>query len=315
VLNGLNIAPFWARGAVAAAAAAILSFTSTPAFADRCSSDAQGSWSCAHSTRTHSFKQGNKNKSRTVRWQVPEGTPPAGGWPVAFFFIGWTPSGTNPFTLNQSASGGGGLLPQIFHELLDDPNGTGIKYAVIAAEPPFHLLLGRFWNTNEAAYANNYAASEDYALFPDLFGEIKTGSYGAASQYNMNKRFAVGHSSGGYNTSRMAVNFNQAPGAGQGGNEWGNLDTWKTLAILSGSYATCMGSTCSVPVLPSNHPTVKFWHGYDDTTVPQWTAELYEDELQADGKTTAFLSHNSGHSLDASMLGATGVKAWFDLHN
>jgi predicted esterase len=49
--------------------------------------------------------------------------------------------------------------------------------------------------------------------------------------------------------------------------------------------------------------------------VPQWTAELYEDALQAAGKTTEFYSHDGGHALDPSMLGSTGVKAWFDLHN
>ncbi len=313
-MNGLKLAAKSGKGMVAAIAAGVAIFGAAPALADRCAPDSKGDWSCTHNTRTHYFNY-NGNQGRTVRWQVPEGTPPSGGWPVAFFYIGWSPCSTNPFTLKSNTSGGGGFFPRVFHELLDDPHGTGKKYAVIAAQPVFHLLLGCFWNTNEDLYANNYSASEDYAFFPDLFAEIKTGSYGAASQYNMSKRFAFGHSSGGYNSSRMAVTFNQAPGPGQSANEWGNLDTWKALAISAGSYATCRGSTCSIPALPANHPPVKFWHGYNDTTVPQWTAEYYRDNLQAIGKTTAFHSHDNGHSVDASVLGPTGVKAWFDQHN
>jgi hypothetical protein len=298
---------------VAAAAAAILSFTSTPAFADRCTQNAQGAWTCANNARTHSFVHSGSNKTRTVFWQVPEGTPPAGGWPVVFFYSGWdprvgflgivAPPPLNPFTLPTSTDNNAGLLPQMFHELLDDPQGTGKKYAVIAATPQFRILLGRYWDTNEAG---NYANQQDFAFFPDLFGEIKSGSYGPASQFNMSKRFAFGISSGGYNSSRMAVTFNQAPG---------DLNTWKTLGILSASYATCRGATCLVPDLPGNHPSVKFWHGINDSVNPIWTAELYRDELEADGKTTAFQDHMSGHDFDASELGSTGVKAWFDQHN
>ncbi len=298
----------------AAACVAITALATTPALADRCAPNAQGNWTCTNSERTHSFVHFGSNKTRTVFWQVPEGTAPAGGWPVVFFYAGWdprtilgliAPPPLNPFKLAASANSNSGLVPQIFHELLDDPQGTGKKYAVIAATPQFRLLFGRYWDTNDP-FNSNYSTQQDFAFFPDLFAEIKTGSYGLASQFNMSKRYAFGFSSGGYNTSRMAVTFNQSAG---------DLNTWKTLAILSASYATCAGSTCSVPGLPANHPSVKFWHGVNDTVNPVGTAELYRNHLQAIGKSTAFQYHFSGHDFDPSELGASGVKVWFDQHN
>lgn len=308
MVKGKNTDPNWARSAAIAAVAAIGCFTATPAFADRCVSNAQGQWTCTNASRTHSFVHQNSNKSRTVFWQVPEGSPPPGGWPVVFFYHGWDTrllsSPINPFTITKTASNAN-LLPQIFHELLDDPGGTGKKYAVIAASAQLRPLAGRYWDTNDPLNSN-YATQEDFAFFPDLFGEIKTGSYGPASQFNMSKRFAFGFSSGGYNSSRMAVTFNEAPG---------DAGAWKALGIFSASYATCRGSTCTIPALPANHPPVKFWHGVNDTVNPLWTAELYRDRLQANGKATAFEYHMGGHAYDVSELNGTGVKAWFDQHN
>lgn len=311
--NGLQSTARSLIVAVAGIAGAVTTFAATPALADRCTQNAQGQWTCANASRTHSFVHGGANKTRTVFWQVPEGSPPPGGWPVVFFYHGWdtrtvlglfAPPPINPFAVTLTDSNAY-LIPQIFHELLDDPNGTGKKYAVIAATAQFRPLLGRYWDTNDPLNSN-YSTQEDFAFFPDLFGEIKTGSYGPASQFNMSKRYAFGLSSGGYNSSRMAVSFNQAPG---------DADAWKTLGILSASYATCRGATCLIPTLPANHPPVKFWHGVNDTVNPLWTAELYRDHLQANGKATAFEYHMSGHAFDASELNGTGVKAWFDQHN
>ena len=280
--------------------------------ANRCSADGSGNWSCSHSYRVNWYSCNGIPVGRGVRYQTPEGTPPPGGWPVAFYYNGTTPADTNPFDQDANASFGLGYVPQIFHELLDDPNDTGKKYAVIAPEPPQAAVFLEFWNTNAPFL---YSTTCDYDFFPDFFSEIKNGNYGSASQYNMGKRYAFGVSSGGYNSSRMAVTFNQGKKWYQSCSQWCNEDTWKAIAIISASYASCTGPVCIIPNLPDNHPATKFWHGALDLLAPLWAAELYYEELQDDSVTTEFLEHDGGHEFTADTLGAEGVKAWFDDFN
>lgn len=282
-------------------------FLASHAQAARCASDANGNWSCTYQQLDQSYASNNGFGSctgpaakRHVRWQVPEGTAPAGGWDVAFYYNGTvstTSTLVNPFSAKTTDSYGFIWLPQIFHELLDDPSNTGHKYAVIAAEAPDHLGT-EYWDTNSV---NPYSASSDYCFLPALFNAVSGGTYGPGTQYNMNRRFAFGISSGGYNSSRMAVTFN---GGG----------SFKALGIVSASYATCSGSACSVPTLPANHPPTKFWHGTADTTVPITTMEMYYNQLVSQGIPTEKVEHNLGHQFTADDVGTTGVKAWFDRH-
>jgi hypothetical protein len=273
--------------------------------AARCQPNAQGRWICTYQERNHSFPSANgllggcngAAKIRNVRWQVPEGTPPAGGWPVVFFFQGTVPAldSTRAFDLNSTAFGAQYFQASL-HELLDDPQGTGKKYAVIAPDASVKLGM-RFWDTNQGG---NYAAKDDACFFPDLFKEVAGGSYGPAAQFNMSKRFAFGISSGGYNTSRMAVSFNQG-------------DQWTALAVVSASYATCAGPLCVVPrTLPANHPPTKFYHGTSDPIVPIGTMRPYFDKLSSQGVTVEKIEHKGGHEFTADVLGDTGIKAWFD---
>jgi hypothetical protein len=265
------------------------------AHAARCSVDS-ASASCSYQARNNWYWCGAVYYPRYVRWQVPEGTPPLGGWDTAFYYNGTTPVGTNPFSASSGSSFGMYYLPQIFREMLDNPGGGGKKYAVLAAEPPSSTALLQFWHTN-AVFP--YGASCDYSFFNDFFGEIKAGSYGPATQYNMNRRFAFGISSGGYNSSRMAVTFNGS-------------SVWKALGIVSASYATCAGPACAVPYLPSNHPPTKFWHGTSDLTVPIFTMRNYYNQLVAQGKATEKVEHSAGHQFTGHALGASGIKSYFD---
>lgn len=268
--------------------------------ADRCTADANG-WSCTHNKRYNYYWCGGYYIPRTVRWQVPEGTAPAGGWPVAFYYAGTQPTDyLHAFDRDYNEAYGLGYEPQIIHELLDDPYNTGKKYAVMVADPPASGGWLQYWHTN---VINPYSASCDAQFFPDFFGEIKSGSYGAASQYNMNKRYAYGLSSGGFNSSRMAVTFNSGTG---------NANTWKALGIVAASYATCGYSCGTLPTLPANHPPTKFWHGQNDTIVPIDTMYTYFNKLGAGGFTRQKLEHPGGHALTVDNLGASGIKAWFD---
>jgi acetyl esterase/lipase len=128
----------------------------------------------------------------------------------------------------------------------------------------------------------------------------------------MDRRYAFGISSGGYNTSRMAVTFNAKRKWYQSCSGWCNQDTWKALAIIAASYATCTGPLCAVPSLPGNHPPTKFWHGTGDIIVPLFTADAYADALEDDGVPVEFVVHGGGHELNSTMLGGSGVKEWFD---
>lgn len=263
--------------------------------AARCSVTSSSA-ACSYQQRDNWYWCGIVYYPRHVRWQVPEGTAPVGGWDTAFYYNGTTPLHTNPFSGSSSALFGMYYLPQVFREMLDNPGGNGKKYAVMAPEPPSSTVFVQFWHTNVVV---PYSASCDYSLLNDLFGEIKGGSYGSASQYNMNRRFAFGISSGGYNTSRMAVTFNGS-------------SVWKALGIVSASYATCSGAICGVPALPSNHPPTKFWHGTSDLIVPIYTMRYYYNQLIAQGKATEKVEHSLGHQFTAQDLGSSGIKNWFD---
>lgn len=274
------------------------------AHADRCSANAQGRWTCTYQERQHSFLGNSESnctgpqQKRLVRWQVPEGTPPAGGWPVVFYYNGtvlFNSEATKPFT-STSTLFGANYAEEGLHQLLDDPGHTGRRYAVIAPEAPGTALV-QAWDTNAGS---NYTAKGDHCFLPDLFKAVASGTYGPAGQYDMGRRFALGISSGGYNTSRMAVTFNGDSG-------------WRALAIVSGSYATCLGPICNVPAtLPANHPPTKFYHGTADLIVPIGTMRTYFKRLQSQGIETEKVEHRRGHMFTEEILGEGGVKAWFD---
>ena len=229
---------------------------------------------------------------------MPEGTPPEGGWPVVFFFNGTVVAGataTKPFSSTSEAFGAHHAHTAL-HEFLDDPRQTGKRYAVFAPEAPTVLGL-QFWDTN---LGGRYTAKNDHCFLPDLFEAIASGVYGPAAQFNMGRRFAIGISSGGYNTSRMAVSFNAQ-------------STWAALAIVSASYATCVGPFCAVPAtLPANHPPTKFYHGRADLIVPIGSMRPYFNRLQSQRIPTEMVAHRGGHAFSADVVGDQGVKAWFD---
>ena len=280
---------------VAVLAGALALGTPSRVEAARCSVDGGGNASCSYFKRFNTYSCNGVLVNRPVRWQVPEGSAPAGGWPVAFYYAGTQLTDTdNAFIHRMSQPYGQGYVPHIIRELLDAPNG-GRKYAVIVADPPASSGSYQYWHTNTIS---PYSASCDYDFFPDFFGEIAGGSYGAASQYNLNQRYAFGLSSGGFNSSRMAVTFNGS-------------SVWKALGIVAASYATC-SSSCSVPTLPSNHPPTKFWHGQNDGIVPLSTMYTYYNKLGSQGLVRSKLEHPGGHTFTVDSLGASGIKNWFD---
>ncbi|WCL50169.1 extracellular medium-chain-length polyhydroxyalkanoate depolymerase [Leptospira sp. GIMC2001] len=206
--------------------------------------------SCTHNV---TYVQARPGFTRKVKFQVPEGTAPVGGWPVVVIYQGsFYPV---EFTRKQGDPFGGYYEVKVIEKLLN--NG----FAVIAPDAGFDL----FWETNLPTI---YELTADYIFLNNLFDGIANGVFG---NINSNKKFATGISSGGYNTSRMAVSF---PGQ------------FKALAVQSGSYATCSGPLCLVPNLPANHPPTLFVHGWLDLIVPWWSMDLYYDKLISNGTPT-----------------------------
>jgi dienelactone hydrolase len=222
---------------------------------------------------------------RTVYWQIPDGTTPEGGWPVAILFQGsffsskWTATKTSPF--------GGYYQAQAIRRLLE--NG-------IAVMTPLALGEGStYWNTNVPPYLYNWSIAPDHEMMKALFASIEKGEFG---KLNPKVMYAFGFSSGGYMTSRMAVSY---PGR------------FRALVIHSGSYATCGGSLCAVPTLPKDHPPTLFLYGKRDAIVPLWTIESYVSGLQKQ-KTPVSLEVDTESGHEWIPKTPTLVVDWFKKH-
>ncbi len=222
---------------------------------------------------------------RRVIYQTPVGTPPAAGWPVVLIYQG-SFFALEDFDYDDRLPFGGYYEGKLVQALLD--NG----YAVVAPAAPADLA----WQTNLPGLRNAWELGTDYDFLGNVFDAIAAGQFGPL---DAQRRYATGISSGGYNTSRMAVSF---PGE------------FRALAIQSGSYATCGGPACSVPsILPADHPPTLFLHGFIDAVVPWWTMNLYYTRLQDQGIESSLYTESLGrHAWFASS--PQRILAWFDAH-
>lgn len=128
------------------------------------------------------------------------------------------------------------------------------------------------WSTSFSPYngadLSRWNGSTDYNLVASIIDGARTGLFGTV--LSSDKFHAMGFSSGGYMTSRMAFNF---PGV------------FKSLAIVAGSYYNCYGPGCtsrnadSNSMLMNNHPPTLFLHGVLDTLVPVSHSSDYYNNL------------------------------------
>ena len=241
--------------------------------------------SCSYKTKTVTSSYGIP---RVVQYQVPDGAPPAGGWPAVVLYqpsvfpTFWTAPDYTP----------GGAFHQVRTIKLLLENG----FAVIAP-PTNYLRLYQFWDTNVGIGSDfNYSTTDDYGFLTKVINGIAAQQYGPI---NGARLYATGMSSGGYNTSRMAVSF-------QG--------RFRALAIQSGSYATCLGPICNIPaVLPYNHPPTLFLHGTNDNVVPVNTMEAYFNKLQGQGiDTRKVMSEGAAHEFLPES--PEEILNWFESH-
>jgi poly(3-hydroxybutyrate) depolymerase len=250
------------------------------AFASRCTETAT-EVSCTYETATFQALA----VQRALRYQTPLGTPPPDGWPVVFYFQGSLVSAENAFHATRDAPLGQFQLTRTIKSLLDR------GYAVIAPD----ALVDLAWQTNVPPFSVTWSTTSDHAFLLSIFAGIGDGMPGPIDSTRM---YAMGISSGGYMTSRMAVSY---PGR------------FRALVVHSASYATC-GLTCIIPaVLPIDHPPTLFVHGANDSIVPIAQMKLYRDALAQHGHVVATLvDEAAGHEWIASSIPA--IDTWFDTH-
>jgi poly(3-hydroxybutyrate) depolymerase len=225
--------------------------------------------------------------TRQIAYSVPLGTAPAGGWPVVIYFQGSFVPGHTAFSATPVEPFGMYELTRTIAALLDR------GYAVLA--PDAQLGGTTFWQSNIPPFAFSWSGCADDILIQRIFVAIEHGDFG---HLDASRLYAMGISSGGFMTSRMAVSY---PGR------------FRALADQSGSYATC-NAVCSVPKsLPADHPPTLFLHGDLDMIVPWFAVRPYFEALKAAGHPTKLVTNaTAGHQWLAEAIQA--VPAWFDAH-
>lgn len=222
--------------------------------------------------------------ARDVIWELPLGEPPAGGWPVVLIYQGaFSPI---EFSRRATALFGGYHEMQTIRLLLDS------GYAVLAPR----AAAGSAWFTNTLGPLTPYELTTDFTFLNNVFAAIGQGVFGPL---NGARKYAVGISSGGYNTSRMALSW---PGQ------------FKALVVHSASWATCAAALCTLPrEMPPDHPPTKFIHGLFDTLAPWYAMDRYYDRLLYEGIETSRLTvYYGGHEWFEQSPQA--VVDWFGRH-
>ena len=224
---------------------------------------------------------------RTVVYETPLGAAPGGGWPGVVYFQGSLIPGHGAFDATASAPFDQYDLTRTIGALLDH------GYAVIA--PDAASNGSTFWETNIPPYATSWPGCPDDVLMQALFAAVSAGALGPI---DAGRLYAMGISSGGFMTSRMAVSY-------QG--------KFRALVDHSGSYATC-SAVCVVPTpLPTDHPPTLFMHGGADAVVPLTAIQPYIDALVAEGHEAKLVTDaDAGHQWLPE--GPQVIPAWFDSH-
>jgi dienelactone hydrolase len=229
-----------------------------------------GGFRCHYNTATLVTDHG----TREVHFALPrsdDGGPPPGGWPTVIAFQGSFFPAELYFTSDSSMAFGGEYQGQTVRALLEQ------GFAVVA--PEAQVNGNQYWDTNLVHRNVDWETTPDHALMLALFRAIEAGNLGALDETRL---FAMGISSGGYMTSRMAVSY---PGR------------FARLAIVSASHAVCGGIYCPVPdTLPEDHPPTLFLHGRGDVTTPLLTMERYADALEDQGtEVEVVIDDGAGH--------------------
>lgn len=219
---------------------------------------------------------------REVLWSVGKTYQPYQKMPVVILSQGsWFPV---EFSRYRFLPFGGFHEVRLIQKLLD------AGFVVIAPR-----AIGKIaWTTNITL--RDYRDSADFHFFQILFQRIEENYF---ADVDLERIFATGVSSGGYNSSRLASIF---PGQ------------IRALAIQSASFRDCLGPFCEIPdTLGDSHPPTFFLHGKKDRAVPISTAKEYHRVLFDMGVETKFFTDpEAGHGwLESS---PELITEWFIRH-
>lgn len=226
---------------------------------------------------------------RQVHFALPQGDPPATGWPTVVFFQGSLFSAELSFHGEQGDALGQFELARTVDALLQ------AGFAVIAPE----VIAGgaTFWQTNVPPSSLAWEGSSDDKLMQSLFDAIddEAGPFG---HLNSERLYATGISSGGFMTSRMAVSYR---------------GRFRALAVHSGGYAWC-SAVCVLPSsMPAQHPPTLFVHGLNDLVVTPGVMTMYREALEDDGvEVDVVIAEDAAHEwID---LAVEALPAWVAAH-
>jgi poly(3-hydroxybutyrate) depolymerase len=224
-----------------------------------------------------------------VHVAIPQGEPPANGWPAVVFFQGSLLSAALAFHGERGDAFGQFELAHTVSTLL------GEGFAVIAPE-----VAGggaTFWQTNIPPASVAWEGSSDDTLMGHLFAAMDDAN-GPFGRLDRERLYAMGISSGGFMTSRMAVSY---PGR------------FQALAVHSAGFAWCSAACVLPSSLPADHPPTLFAHGLGDPVVPVGVMTMYRDALRAEGiEVEAVVDEAAGHEWLST--GVTAIPAWFLAH-
>ena len=221
-------------------------------------------------------------QNRDVLYQIPEGTPPAGGWPVMIQYHGWNMGGESDWDAKKSGRSG------MYYKVATKAHLLNTGFAVFA--PDSNMFRdGGYWETNIDPFASEnleiWQSSDDHRFLMALISEIEGGIYGDLNSKKLN---AMGFSSGGFMTSRMGFNY---------------YDKFTTLSIVAGGPAWCDGAWCPQTFFSSpepkkaveNHPPTLFLHGSRDFVCKARFAKDYHEILKSAGRVTKYVTEAVGH--------------------
>jgi dienelactone hydrolase len=135
--------------------------------------------------------------------------------------------------------------------------------AVIAPEAAANGHM--FWYTNQPGWSALYHLSPDYKLFQNLFQAIDEGRFGPLRK---DRIAAAGMSSGGFNSSRLALEFPERV---------------RSIIVLSGGYAKHPSINTFIPDLPQDHAATLVIHGEKDHVVDSSIPKAFSDKLVEQG--------------------------------
>lgn len=250
-------------------------YPAPPVEADEVCESIEVGFRCASSMTTVATPHGE----REVHFALPTGEPPDDGWPVVLAFQGSGFPAELYFTSDPGLPFGGEHQGRTTRALLEE------GYAVVAPEAQVNGY--QYWDSNLIHRNWSWENTPDHALMVALLGEASTPdaadlpeslesvpgdgvlASGRLGPLDTTRMFAMGVSSGGHMTSRMAVSY---PGR------------FTALAVVSASFATCGGVWCPLPPeMPAGHPPTLFLHGGADLVVPVDSMHGYANALEDAG--------------------------------